>query len=489
MTNYFVEIATDTEGKFEALLKHPWDFHHYSPNHSPASRFAVNLVLTETEIEQARKDGYDVQIIHDHDEYNEKLFKEVSQGKIQAMIDEQGDKFNPETVNNYWEVHEIERFMRNMAEDSLYKDIVTIHQFPLPTSGPDRERITYKYVKLGLSSSRPKPAIVFVGGMHAREWIPPEVCVQFIYRLATCYKKKTGVNLPGPGGGYTLTKDLLERIVRTLDIYVIPNANPEGTRFGMSRPENADWRKNRHQFTSSVFGVDLNRNFDFLWSSGFGQSTTPNPDPQQLYRGEKPGSENEVKNIVGLLDSNPNIKFFVDIHSAGERVLHPWSHDETTTDPNKKDSAFWNNKFDGQRHTVGGYREYTPQSDLDNLKLLAGLMRAAIVRVNNNPYRDMASWDAGTIYRMAGASDDYSFSRHLRNTDKKPLINAFTIECAKTFRPSHDIAAKVIDETNAGMFELCRVASVGLYDEESGEFELADEDKRLALEKEPVHAV
>ncbi|WP_218571248.1 M14 family zinc carboxypeptidase [Paenibacillus oralis] len=69
----------------------------------------------------------------------------------------------------------------------------------------------------------------------------------------------------------------------------------------------------------------------FLWDSGIGTST----DKQSLiYRGPAPFSEPESQNIRHLLDTYPQIRFFTDIHSNGEKIMYNWGDDDNqTTNP------------------------------------------------------------------------------------------------------------------------------------------------------------
>jgi len=71
--------------------------------------------------------------------------------------------------------------------------------------------------------------------------------------------------------------------------------------------------------TGSAVGVDANRNFDFLWSSGIGTSA----DPEQLiHKGPAAFSEPESRNVRWLLDTHEHIGYLVDVHSYGELILY-----------------------------------------------------------------------------------------------------------------------------------------------------------------------
>ena len=61
----------------------------------------------------------------------------------------------------------------------------------------------------------------------------------------------------------------VQQIVNQKDVYVFPQANPDGRHHSITVA--ADWRKNRRPAPAGATnpncdGVDLNRNYDFLWN-------------------------------------------------------------------------------------------------------------------------------------------------------------------------------------------------------------------------------
>ena len=62
----------------------------------------------------------------------------------------------------------------------------------------------------------------------------------------------------------------VERIVEGLSIYLLPLANPDGRVWTQAPHGDPMWRKNRAPNPASprCVGVDINRNFDFIWSAG-----------------------------------------------------------------------------------------------------------------------------------------------------------------------------------------------------------------------------
>src|ERR1044072_2159389 len=80
-------------------------------------------------------------------------------------------------------------------------------------------------------------------------------------------------------------------------------------------------------------GVDINRNFPMLWKFEryFAPGTidsTRNPGDYESFVGPRAGSEPETKNVIWLLDRFPQIRFFIDLHSYGETLLHSWGNDQ-----------------------------------------------------------------------------------------------------------------------------------------------------------------
>jgi carboxypeptidase T len=104
-------------------------------------------------------------------------------------------------------------------------------------------------------------------------------------------------------------------------------------------------------------GVDINRNYDFLWNSGIGTSAD---SCDEIFKGAGAFSEPETKNVRYLLVQCTNINYMVDVHSYSEDILYPWGDDDNqTSDPLMN---FMNPKYDGLR----GYLEDTDQPNDPN---------------------------------------------------------------------------------------------------------------------------
>lgn len=152
-----------------------------------------------------------------------------------------------------------------------------------------------------------RPAVLYAGGQHAREWITPEMTRRLMHHVLDNY-----------GSDATITK-----LVDTTELWFLPVLNPDGYDFTFT-DGNRLWRKNLRdnngdgQITSGD-GVDLNRNFAYKW--GYDNEGS-SPDPaSETYRGPGPNSEPETKALDGLF-RRVGFEFFVNYHSAAELLLY-----------------------------------------------------------------------------------------------------------------------------------------------------------------------
>jgi hypothetical protein len=156
-----------------------------------------------------------------------------------------------------------------------------------------------------------EPRVLYNGVHHACELIGNEICLYMAHDLANRYGSDSNVT----------------RWIDSNQIYLVPVVNPDGHEINMSGRDTM-WRKNLHDFNHNGIwdpdtdGVDLNRNYDFIWTAGDGNQGS------RYYRGESAFSENETRAIRDLARRE---KFVFDIcwHSDinpvnGQMVYWPW---------------------------------------------------------------------------------------------------------------------------------------------------------------------
>ncbi|KAK5048241.1 hypothetical protein LTR84_005911 [Exophiala bonariae] len=212
-----------------------------------------------------------------------------------------------------------------------------------------------------------KPAVLWHGTVHAREWITAPVIEFLTLNLIQGYKA---------GDNYT------QSFVDNYDFWVFPFVNPDG--FIYTQTTERLWRKNRQPpppppANQSCIGRDINRNWAYEWDGNpLGASTDP---CTQVYRGEAPSDSPENKGLTALVDTlrdTSGIKLYVDWHSYGQYILAPW-----------------------------GYNCTLYADDLGQHINLAGLVSTVIREVGGKTFTFGPS--CGTLYATTGSSVDYIY--------------------------------------------------------------------------------
>jgi murein tripeptide amidase MpaA len=283
-----------------------------------------------------------------------------------------------------------------------------------------------------------------------------------VEQLQHAYLHQSGIVL----GGKRFSPRAIKDIVDKLDIIVFPQANPDGREWSMSKKGEAFWRKNRRLRSPNSHdcpGVDLNRNFDFLWKYRKVLSSKSDPlvsdDPGSKYFcGPSPFSEPECRNVRWILDKYQQIAYFIDLHSYGRQILYGWGDDEAQS--SQPEMNFMNCEYDGDRGVPGDqYKEFIPHSDLLIAKSLARGMRTSIRSVRGTAYAVRSEF---SIYPTTGFSVDYAYGRYFVEPANSKIIS-FTIEWGDCFHPSYAEMRHIIQEITAGLLTFCIKVQKGIH--------------------------
>lgn len=199
-----------------------------------------------------------------------------------------------------------------------------------------------------------RPATVYVGAQHAREWITPEMVRRLLDHILSNYG----------------TDRAITQLVDSTELWFVPVANPDG--YDYTFVGDRLWRKNlRDNNNDGVIepgdGVDLNRNLATRW--GYDNEGS-SPDPaSETYRGASPNSEPETKALDRLF-ARIRPEFFVNYHSAAELLLHGIGWQVATPSPD--DLIYEAMVGDDANPAVPGYDPdiaaelYTTNGDIDS---------------------------------------------------------------------------------------------------------------------------
>ncbi len=446
MTISSVRIISGTLADLRALDEYGLDLKHRAARQLADDRFVVPGILTDEQIEQLRAAGYIIEIVSDLDEVARERIADIP--RTNRFADTRGvADFGERAILGYMTADEVESALTNLH--TLHPDLITLIALPHTTW----ENRTCRAVRLRAGSKTNRTGVLFTGSMHAREWGGSDICINFLVSLINAYRSQT----PLAFGGKTFSAAQVQTILNNIDIFVFPDVNPDGKHYSQTHDPSAGgyqsvwWRKNRNPNTAvdpSNRGVDLNRNFDFLWSSGIGTSPAAS---SFLYKGQAAFSEPETRNVRFLFDNYPGITYFVDIHSYSELILYSWGDDNNqNVDPGQN---FQNVAYDGKRGTVNDalYREFIPTVDENTLRNLADRMNKALSAVRGKHYTVQQSVG---LYPTTATSDDYALARNIVS-GLKNRVYGFTIEFGTEFVPPFAEMSKVIQDVGAAMTELC----------------------------------
>ncbi|HKO45591.1 MAG TPA: M14 family zinc carboxypeptidase [Pyrinomonadaceae bacterium] len=306
--------------------------------------------------------------------------------------------------------------------------------------------------------------VLIVGGVHGRELMNPDAIVDLMIELILAYTANQDITL----GGKTWRARELKIMMNTLDIWLLPCANPDGREHAMNVDEM--WRQNRRDNPgTSCEGVDVNRNHDIVW--GVTTPFTSCSPCNETYVGPDRFSEPETRNIRDLCDAH-RIDVFLDVHSFTGLVLYPWGHAHTqTTDPTQRFTTLATATCASL--TPPAHLEYMLPRDQLRFQTVAAKIAADIHAVNGRSYTPTS---IRGLYAATGTSTDYVYSRHIADPALRktygfgfetglPILRPDgSVNLPESFHPANPEPTKI--ETRSGIISLlfqsiCAIEFIG----------------------------
>lgn len=248
-------------------------------------------------------------------------YKKIVQENKELIIKLYEENDENRDLEGYQSYHEVLSHLQNIADEN--SDFVTLQSL-----GPSTANI---YYQLGMDdyidyqheiwliklSDNPnieedEPNVLYCGVIHPKETISLPVPMKVLDYLVDNYGSDPDVT----------------NWINTTQIWFIPIMNPDGYHavyegiYSYHRKNLRDNNENQQpDYSYPRDGVDLNRNFGYVWGNN-GASSTPSSDQ---YHGPYEFSEIESRYVRDLIRAR---KFFGSItyHSYGENVLYPLGH-------------------------------------------------------------------------------------------------------------------------------------------------------------------
>ncbi|MCW5755794.1 MAG: hypothetical protein KIT54_01005 [Phycisphaeraceae bacterium] len=229
---------------------------------------------------------------------------------LQALVDSElariAERSRLDEVGWYEEYRTLEEYWERWREIvGLNPSVATLETIGQSLEGRDMPSIV-----LNGDGREGKPVFIINACQHAREWVSPAATTYVIEQLVIGY-----------GSDARIT-----RLLDELEWVFLPMVNPDG--FDFTWTDQRFWRKNKRLVDARLFGVDLNRNWDYEWG-GAGSSGSPSSG---TYRGTAPFSEPELEAFIDAIDRvRGRVVGHLDVHTFSQLVLSPWGY--TTSSP------------------------------------------------------------------------------------------------------------------------------------------------------------
>lgn len=279
------------------------------------------IITTPVEMERLRADGWQISI----DDGQTALLQRAQTAALNGV---DTSSFN----GGYRTGAEIAATLRDRA--ARYPQIAQVFEY-------GRSYLNTPLLGMTLTNGEiagPKPTLVIVAGVHAREIAPPEIALRFVDDLLARYSTDADA-------AWLLDEH---------QIVVVPLANPDGYRWV---EQGYYQRKNGHRVgtgcadppqPSNHYGVDINRNSSWQWGSVIDPSIGA---CSVLYPGASPASEPETVALETLVRSlipdqratsaaapPETTGMLLTLHSYGNLVIWPWGYTAAAA-PNSADLA------------------------------------------------------------------------------------------------------------------------------------------------------
>jgi carboxypeptidase T len=277
--------------------------------------------LSESEIKQAIEDGFNIEIlIQDmadfYQQRNVGLDKNVILKNQREALKSSNypvpENFSLGSMGGFHTYDELLSDLDLMFE--LFPNLIT-EKAPISETNSIEGRPIY-WVRISNSpeETTEKPKVLYTALTHAREPAGMQQMLYHMWYLLENYE----------------TDAESKYLIDNLEMYFVPCVNPDGYIYCETLAPNggAMHRKNKRINSDSSIGVDLNRNFGYMWGyDNYGSSPTPS---SLTYRGTSPFSEPETQNVKEFAESY-NFSLALNNHTYSDLLIYPWGYENLLT--------------------------------------------------------------------------------------------------------------------------------------------------------------
>jgi carboxypeptidase T len=210
------------------------------------------------------------------------------------------------SMGGFYTYQEILDKLDFMAEQ--WPDLISVRQPISEINSHQGRPIWWVRISDNPEIEQDKPKVLYTSLIHAREGVGAQLLFYFMLHLLENYD----------------TDMEIKNLVDNVELYFVPAVNPDGYVHNQNNSPNGGgmWRKNRRNNGGS-FGVDINRNFGYMWGYD-NNGSSPNPS-SDTYRGPGPFSEPETDNLR-IFAETYDFQIALNYHSYSNLWLYPWGY-------------------------------------------------------------------------------------------------------------------------------------------------------------------
>jgi hypothetical protein len=292
--------ATVDEATFQELAQGGYDIAEVEPTRDG---IRVSLVLSRDERNQLRREGVKLRVWRDR------------RGRTQTRLATIQQAGGYEVFRPYDGPGGIEEELRALGRNPRFRGFLRLFDIGDSREGRDILAIRMTQGARGLPLNR-RPAVLYQGTTHAREWISTEVARRLLHWFIQ--ERRAG-------------NEEVQELLETTEFWFVPVVNPDGYQYTFD--EERLWRKNLFDADGDgqPEGVDLNRNYPEHWN--YDEEGSSSQFSSETYRGVAPASEPETEANIALFDM-ADFKFAVSYHSFGNLLLYTqgWQYNTPSAD-------------------------------------------------------------------------------------------------------------------------------------------------------------
>ncbi|MFW5706855.1 MAG: M14 family zinc carboxypeptidase [Bacteroidota bacterium] len=292
----------------------------------PLSGYKEGMFLqgefSETELKKITDAGFTYEVvIHDMSRYYQQRNANVDIERVNSQMHQSKNNNTPYTTPENFMLGSMGGFhtYTEMLDDldamhALYPELISAKQSIGTGLTIEGRPVFWVRISNNPSETQDKPRVLYTSLTHARE---PASMQQMLFQMWYILENYD-------------TDPEIQYLVDNVEMYFVPCVNPDGYIFCETTHPNGGsmHRKNKRVNNDGTIGVDLNRNYGYMW--GYDNSGSSPVPSSATYRGTGPFSEPETQ-IQKQFAEEFNFVLALNNHTYSDILIYPWGYNSQQT--------------------------------------------------------------------------------------------------------------------------------------------------------------